>query len=69
MVKPFEDWCFAEHNIGDIDVVETIYGYHVIYFVGKKEADESQKKQIAYKAMEAEMQKAVESEDYAPVCS
>ncbi len=69
MVKPFEDWCFAEHNIGDIDVVETIYGYHVIYFVGKKEADESQKKQIAYKAMEAEMQKAVESEDYAPVFS
>lgn len=69
MVEPFEKWCFAEHNVGDLDVVETMYGYHVIYFVGKKEADESQKKQIAYKAMQTEMDKAIESEEYAPVFS
>lgn len=69
MVKPFEEWCFADHNIGDMDVVETEYGYHVMYFVGKKEADDEQKKQIAYKAMNTEMEKAIESEEYTPVFS
>ena len=64
MVKPFEEWCFAEHKIGDIDVVETIYGYHVIYFVGQKEADDEQKYQIATKAMQKEMNDAVEAGGY-----
>ena len=64
MVKPFEEWCFAEHKIGDIDVVETIYGYHVIYFVGQKEADDDQKYQIAVKAMQKEMNDAVEAGGY-----
>ena len=66
MVKPFEDWCFASHNVGDIDIVETDYGYHVMYFVGKEEADEDQKKQIAYKQFQAEMDEAVASAEYAP---
>ncbi|MBP5417431.1 MAG: peptidylprolyl isomerase [Clostridiales bacterium] len=69
MVKPFEEWCFADHNIGDMDVVETEYGYHVMYFVGKKEADTEQKRQIALKAMNNEMEKAIESDDYLPVYS
>lgn len=64
MVKPFEEWCFAEHKIGDIDVVETIYGYHVVYFVGQKEADDEQKYQIATKAMQKEMNDAVEAGGY-----
>lgn len=35
MVKPFEDWCFAEgRKTGDTGIVETEYGYHVMYFVG-----------------------------------
>lgn len=66
MVKPFEEWCFASHNVGDIDIVETDYGYHVMYFVGKEEADEEQKKQIAYKQFQAEMDEAVVSAEYAP---
>ncbi|MBQ6270904.1 MAG: peptidylprolyl isomerase [Clostridiales bacterium] len=66
MVKEFEEWCFAEHNVGDVDVVETKYGYHVIYFVGRQEADEKQRSEIAYKQFQAEMDEAVASEDYAP---
>lgn len=66
MVKEFEDWCFADHNVGDCDVVETKYGFHVIYFVGKEEASEEQRAEIAYKQFQAEMDEAVVSEDYAP---
>lgn len=66
MVKAFEEWCFADHNIGDCDIVETEYGYHVMFFVGKEEADEDQRSQIAYKQFQAEMDEAVASPDYAP---
>ena len=66
MVKPFEEWCFAEHNVGDCDIVETDYGYHVMYFVGKEEADESERSQIAYKQFQDEMDVAVASPEYAP---
>ena len=35
MVEPFEDWCFdSSRKTGDTDIVETTYGYHVMYFVG-----------------------------------
>ena len=35
MVKPFEEWCYAEgRKAGDTGIVETEYGYHVMYFVG-----------------------------------
>lgn len=35
MVTAFNDWCFDEsRNPGDTDIVETEYGYHVMYFVG-----------------------------------
>ena len=35
MVQTFNDWCFDEsRKTGDTDVVETSYGYHVMYFVG-----------------------------------
>ena len=34
MVKPFEDWCFdSARKTGDTGIVETSYGYHVMYFV------------------------------------
>ena len=34
MVKPFEEWCFAEgRKTGDYGLVKTDYGYHVMYFV------------------------------------
>lgn len=33
MVKPFEDWCFdAARQEGDTDLVETSYGWHVMYY-------------------------------------
>ena len=36
MVTAFNDWCFdASRKPGDTGVVETDYGYHVMYFVGE----------------------------------
>ena len=36
MVTNFNDWCFAEgRKAGDYGIVETEYGYHLIYFVSK----------------------------------
>lgn len=34
MVVNFEDWAYAPHEIGDTGVIETEYGYHVMYFNG-----------------------------------
>lgn len=36
MVEAFDKWIFDEsRKEGDVDIVETTYGYHVMYFVGK----------------------------------
>jgi foldase protein PrsA len=32
MVAEFENWAFASHNAGDVGIVESSYGYHVIQF-------------------------------------
>ena len=69
MVPEFEDWCFSKHEVGDVDIVKTEYGYHVMYFVGQAQADDSQKKKIAYKHMQEEMDAAVDSGNYDPVYS
>ncbi len=38
MVAEFEDWCYdASRKPGDVGIVETSYGYHVMYFVGDSE--------------------------------
>ena len=38
MVTSFNDWCFAEsRKAGDYEIVETEYGYHLIYFVGEED--------------------------------
>ena len=38
MVAAFNDWCFdASRKSGDTGIVETNYGYHVIYFVGNSD--------------------------------
>ena len=35
MVTAFNDWCFdSARKSGDTGIVETTYGYHVIYYVG-----------------------------------
>lgn len=36
MLAEFEDWCFDEaRKTGDTGIVETTYGYHVMYFIGE----------------------------------
>ena len=38
MVEAFENWCYDDaRKTGDTDIVETEYGYHVMYFVGDSE--------------------------------
>lgn len=38
MVEPFENWCFEEsRQYGDTGLVQTSYGYHIMYFVGAQE--------------------------------
>lgn len=38
MVDSFNDWCFnAERKPGDTEVIETEYGYHIMYFVETNE--------------------------------
>jgi len=38
MVSAFNDWCFdSARKSGDTGIVETEYGYHVMYFVGDSE--------------------------------
>ncbi len=38
MVETFNDWCFdPARKPGDTGIVETSYGYHVMYFVGQTE--------------------------------
>jgi len=64
MVQEFEDWCFADHKEGDTGLVKTQFGYHVMYFVGLADADETQKKNIALTKMQDELTAAIESGDY-----
>ncbi len=38
MVENFEDWCYDEaREVGDVEIIETEYGYHIMYFVGNTE--------------------------------
>ena len=38
MVTNFNDWCFDEtRKVGDTSIVESEYGYHVMYFVGNSD--------------------------------
>lgn len=38
MVEPFENWCFDESRAyGDTGLVQTTYGYHIMYFVASEE--------------------------------
>ena len=36
-VENFLNWALADHAVGDTGIVETKYGYHVMYFVGDSE--------------------------------
>ena len=62
MVPEFNDWCFSIHNEGDTDVIETSYGYHVMYFVGESlnsyrdVATEAAKRSSDYTAWEEDIE-------------
>ena len=54
MVDAFNDWCFdSARQPGDTGIVETQYGYHVMYFVGEN-----------IPAWEVEVTTALANEDY-----
>ncbi len=37
MVAAFEDWCFDDRKAGDTGIVETEYGYHIMFYCGDSE--------------------------------
>lgn len=38
MVAEFNDWCFdSSRKAGDVEIIKTDYGYHIIYFIGDGE--------------------------------
>lgn len=37
MVSAFENWCFEGHKVGDTGIVETEYGYHIMFYSGDSE--------------------------------
>ena len=38
MVKPFEEWVYDENRKpGDVEIIMTSYGWHIMYFVGEHE--------------------------------
>lgn len=40
MIAPFEAWCYEDgRKAGDTGIVETTYGYHVMYFCGDSETN------------------------------
>ena len=55
MVQPFNDWCFDEARAyGDYDLVQTSYGYHVMFFV------KSEPQWIAYAASDWANEQSIE---------
>ena len=64
-VKPFEDWAFsADRKAGDVEIVESSFGYHIMYFVSRGDYpfwEESVRNAIASEKSEAD-QKALEEE-------
>ena len=36
-VPNFENWCFGDRKIGDTDIVESEYGYHIMFYCGDSE--------------------------------
>ena len=72
MVKEFEDWAFDEKRVaGDVEIVKTTYGYHIMYFVSKglpqylasvKSAVETAKIEAVYDQMEKDHKVTVNEE-------
>ncbi len=64
-VKPFKDWAYADHKPGDTGIIETDYGYHIMYYVEDGEHTyrdlliETDMKNEAYEKWEEELLKAL----------
>lgn len=56
MVSAFENWALEENRVkGDVGIVESTYGYHVMYFVGRKaisEWSDPVKEEMIYKGID-----------------
>lgn len=68
MVTEFNDWVFdANRRAGDVELVETDYGYHIIYFVakdGKDYYDSAIRSSKANEDIETETKALQEGKDY-----
>lgn len=68
MVTEFNDWVFdANRKAGDVELVETDYGYHIIYFVakdGKDYYDSAIRSSKANEDIETETKALQEGKDY-----
>lgn len=63
----FDNWCFdAKRKAGDAEIIETTYGYHVMYFEGKgtKYYDSAIRSTKASEDFEKESKEALESKTY-----
>lgn len=36
-VTSFRDWAVADHQVGDVEIIESQYGYHIMYYVGESD--------------------------------
>ena len=36
-VSSFKNWALADHNVGDTEIIESEYGYHIMFFSGRTE--------------------------------
>ena len=36
-VVEFNDWCFSERQVGDTEVIESEFGFHIMYFAGRSD--------------------------------
>lgn len=71
MVANFDAWCFDENRKeGDTGIVESDYGYHVMYFVGENEVEvwerdvEDTMRQRDFDAYEAQISENIEVETH-----
>ena len=39
MIEPFEDWLYSATTVGQTGLVETTYGWHIVYYDGEHERD------------------------------
>ena len=61
MVEEFNDWCFdKDRKPGDTDIIETEFGYHVMYFVETQEEDTFRDKMIKSDMIEKDVSEWLE---------